>query len=395
MFKGFVMKFPFLIFIVVGVVAAQSSLPKRDIPTIAKAANGSVVSIVMSDKGGKPISQGSGFLVTKDGLILTNYHVIETGSSAVVKLPDGAFFLVDGVVASDKTRDIAVIQAHGQNFQTLTLGNSDQIQVGEEIVAIGNPLSLESTVSNGIVSGIRTDERPRIKVLQVTAPISPGSSGGPLFNMAGEVIGITTMYLQGGENLNFAVPINDAKRLLLEKSAKLQDLPNEIEPGEEQTHKQDGSALTPRASLQDTLQWMHNSLLDQGVVPSIDFVSSTELIEFSGCHVRFAYSIHYDSGGTDKTVREDYSFNLGDMDPETIIFAKFPENKYPDVPNDDGAFRATTINYSKKVLLKTADGKLEHTDSFPTWFFYPGYGARFAEAFRHAVTLCGGKPSTF
>jgi Trypsin-like peptidase domain len=102
--------------------------------------------------------------------------------------------------------------------------------VGEEVVAIGNPLSLESTVSNGIVSGIRTVEGKGGKFLQITTSISPGSSGGPLFNMTGEVVGITTLYLEGGENLNFAIPINDVKRLLLTGVSKLQDLPNEIEP---------------------------------------------------------------------------------------------------------------------------------------------------------------------
>ena len=187
----------------VGVAAAQSAPPRRDIPAIAKAANGAIVSIVMSDKDSHAIAQGSGFLISNDGVILTNYHVIAEGSSAVVKLPDGTLYVVDGVLASDKVRDVAIIKAHGSNFRTLTLGNSDQLQVGEEVVAIGNPLSLESTVSNGIVSGIRTVEEQGGKFLQVTTPISPGSSGGPLFNMAGEVVGITTMYLKGGENLNF------------------------------------------------------------------------------------------------------------------------------------------------------------------------------------------------
>ncbi len=106
-------------------------------------------------KDSHPLAQGSGFLVSKDGLVVTNYHVIAEGSSAVVKLPDGAFYVVDGLVASDKVRDIAVIKTHGTNFRTLTLGNSDRLQVGQEVVAIGNPISLESTVSNGIVSGIR------------------------------------------------------------------------------------------------------------------------------------------------------------------------------------------------------------------------------------------------
>jgi S1-C subfamily serine protease len=225
---------------------AQSAptIKRKDIPTIAKSANGAIVSIVMSDKDGKPIAQGTGFLVSKDGLIVTNYHVIAEGNSAVVKFPEGAFYVIDGVLASDKTRDIAVIKAHGQNFRTLALGDSDRVRVGDEVVAIGNPLSLESTVSNGIVSGMRTVREEGGKFLQTTAPISPGSSGGPLFNMTGEVVGVTTMYLKGGENLNFAIPINDAKRLLRTDSSKLNDFPNE----QAQTPAKDSTASVPVAA---------------------------------------------------------------------------------------------------------------------------------------------------
>jgi hypothetical protein len=229
------MNIPLLIALMAAFVGPQTAPPRRDIPAIAKAANGAIVTIVMSDKDGHVIAQASGFLISKDGRIVTNYHVIEHGSSAIIKLPDGAFFVVDGVLAFDKARDVAVIKAHGENFRTLTLGNSDRLQVGEEVVAIGNPLSLESTVSNGIVSGIRTVEEEGGKFLQVTTPISPGSSGGPLFNMAGEVVGITTLKIKGGENLNFAIPINEAKHLLLTQSAKAQNFPNEPESVKAQT----------------------------------------------------------------------------------------------------------------------------------------------------------------
>lgn len=229
------MTIPLLIGLMAALAAAQSAPPRKDIPAIARAANGAVVSIIMSDKDGRPTAQGSGFVVSKDGRIVTNYHVIKDGKSAIVKLPDGAFFVVDGVLAVDKDRDIAIIKAHGENFRTVNLGDSGRVQVGDEVVAIGNPLSLESTVSNGIVSGMRTVGEEGGRFLQITAPISPGSSGGPLFNTAGEVVGITTSGLKGGENLNFAIPINDAKGLLLTRFSKIQDLPNETKPVKAQT----------------------------------------------------------------------------------------------------------------------------------------------------------------
>src|SRR6202167_1893426 len=228
-----------------------------DIPAISREAKGSIVSIVMSDKDGHPIAQGSGFLVTKNGRVVTNYHVIKNGASAVIKLPDGAFFAIDGVLAFDKGHDVAFIKSHGGNFQTVPLGHSDRLQVGEEVVAIGSPLSLESTVSNGIVSGIRSDDGRRL--LQITAPISHGSSGGPLFNLAGEVVGITTAALVGGENLNFAVPIDDVKKLLALPAAQaLVAFPNEPEPPavrQEAAAPADGSP-----SLEDAQQWMKDNV---------------------------------------------------------------------------------------------------------------------------------------
>lgn len=209
------------------VLATGQSAPlRKDIPSIAKAANGAIVTIVMASDE-KPIARGTGFLVRSDGVILTNYHVIAKGNVAVVKFADGTVLPVDGVVATDKFHDLAALKIHSKTFQTLTLGNSDQVQVGEEVVAIGNPLGLDLTVSNGIVSGIRTDEKEEGKLLQITAPISHGSSGGPMFNMVGEVVGINAMFLEGGESLNFAIPVNDAKNLLQNQSAQLQQFPNE------------------------------------------------------------------------------------------------------------------------------------------------------------------------
>ena len=283
-----------MMILVVGLVsvgtAAQSVPVRKDIPSIAKTANGSIVSIVMSDKEGKPLGQGSGFVVSADGSIITNYHVIAEGVSAVAKFPDGAFYLINGVVASDKDRDVAIVKAQGHNFRPLKLGNSDRVQVGEEVVAIGNPLSLESTVSNGIVSGIRSIKEEGGKYLQITAPISPGSSGGPLFSMAGEVIGITTLYLKGGENLNFAIPINDAKQLLRSDSSRVQSFPNEPErpalsagsPPKPETHDGDASSARKRTMCITEVATNSGSRI-QPVLPC-QFFASLPVVLSSGDH---------------------------------------------------------------------------------------------------------------
>jgi S1-C subfamily serine protease len=274
------MKYMAAVLLLVAAMSAQNAPTTNkgrhlNIPAISREANGAVVSIVMADNKGQPIAQGSGFVVTKNGLIVTNYHVIKNGTSAVIKLLDGSFFTVDGVLAFDKNSDVAVIKAHGINFKAVALGDSDRLQIGEEVVAIGSPLSLESTVSNGIVSGIRTEalqasgslldqvtapERER-KLVQITAPISHGSSGGPLFNMAGEVVGITSSALIGGENLNFAVPINDVKPMLAARLSKASAFPDEPEEATKSATSTEGAPSDNSApSLAETEKWMADAI---------------------------------------------------------------------------------------------------------------------------------------
>jgi hypothetical protein len=193
--------------------------PEKSIPAIARDAGKAVVLVVASDSSGTKISQGSGFIVSPVGKVATNFHVIKGCSSAIVKFTDGAFYQVAGVFATDPTKDIAIlkIETSAKQFPFLVLADSDQAQVGEHVVAIGSPLALlgltrdadistESTVSDGIISGNREWEGHGISVLQTTAPISHGSSGGALLNLQGQVLGITSMMMGEGQNINFAVP---------------------------------------------------------------------------------------------------------------------------------------------------------------------------------------------
>jgi hypothetical protein len=378
----------FLVCLFAGTVAAQSAPRRKDIPAIAKAANGSIVSIVMSDKDGKPIAQGSGFLVRKDGVIVTNYHVISEGRSAIVKFPDGAFYVVDGVLASDKARDVAVIKAQGENFRALTFGNSDRLQVGEEVVAIGNPLSLESTVSSGIISGIRTIKEEGGKFLQITAPISPGSSGGPLFNMAGEVIGITTLYLKGGENLNFAIPVNDAKRLLSNQSTKLQKLPDEERAPEESPQG---------ASVSEILTWiaLHFETLTFKDYNQTDTYTTDTHISFSGCQVTVKGYTHpptNDQHNLGDSILTDGPFNLGDFNPNGIRLESF--NALADGSN---SFRLRLFSVQPflftEVLGGTTIPSIREPDAhnFSLLFTTKDMAERQQKAWHTAITLCGGK----
>jgi Trypsin-like peptidase domain len=391
-----------LIFVLAGVAAAQTAPPqakskaddidlsaglvpkspaRKDIPTIARTANGAIVTIVMAAND-KPIAQGTGFLVSADGVIVTNYHVIEEGNVAIVKFPDGTILHVDGVLAADRVRDLAVIKIHGKTFRTLTLGNSERVQVGEEVVAIGNPLSLESTVSNGIVSGVRTDKAG--KFLQITAPFTHGSSGGPLFNMTGEVIGITTLVYEGVGQLNFAIPVNDAKRLLLTRSSKLQSLPNE-EPQAQTPRTPPSYAPSPSTSdLKDVLQWMQNSSPEGETIGASKL--HIKLTDFNGCHVHF--SIETISYG-ETTSNVEYFFNLSDMDPTSIDVYLSPYNYSID-------FIPMTTNKREKISKKVNGVMKGYQPYLLGISFSSTQGSkRFANAFLHAVELCGGKPSTF
>ena len=156
---------------------------------------------------------GTGFYIKSTGLLLTNFHVIEGAEQVGVKLPpDGATYKAHKVKGYDLTNDLAILEVETGAVKPVTLGNSDEAYVGEPITVISNPGGLEQTVSNGLLSGIR-DFNGR-KLLQISAPISPGSSGAPVFNERGEVIGVVVAYLPFGQNLNFAIPINYAKPLL-------------------------------------------------------------------------------------------------------------------------------------------------------------------------------------
>lgn len=172
----------------------------------------SVVSIEVRDESGKTVKTGTGFIASPDGRIVTSYHVIQGGHAVFVKLATGAFFEADGLVAMDVDADIAILKVPGNGLPVLAFADSDKVLIGQSVIAMGSPLGLGDSVSSGVVSAIGEDSGR--KWFQATATVSPGSSGAPLVDSSGQVLGILTLKADGGRNPNFIVPSNSVKVLL-------------------------------------------------------------------------------------------------------------------------------------------------------------------------------------
>ena len=196
------------------IILLNVSLSYANIPEIVLNQKRAVVTVYVNDKDGKHISTGSGFIIGSNGIIVTNYHVISkcmvANNTLIVKMENGAFFPLTKIVNYDEENDVAVFKVDGKELPTVNLAKNYKPKQGESIVVIGSPLGLETTVSDGIISSIRGKDG----IIQITAPVSPGSSGSPVFNSKGEVVGVATFLIEGGQNLNFSIPVKHVEDLL-------------------------------------------------------------------------------------------------------------------------------------------------------------------------------------
>lgn len=196
-----------------------------EIPQVVESVAPSVVCVIVRTQRGDAEGVGSGVIMTEDGYVFTNAHVVQGGTEFEIVLNDGSYHKAKVVGFDDRT-DLAVLKINASGLTSAIFGDSDKVKVGETVIAIGNPYGLEfsNTVTNGIISAIRKDillNNQRMSLLQTNAQINPGNSGGPLVNMYGQVIGITSLKIlsAGGttsEGLGFAIPINTAKPILEE-----------------------------------------------------------------------------------------------------------------------------------------------------------------------------------
>jgi len=173
----------------------------------------SVVVVSFSDRDGKTLGIGSGFIIREDGLIATNLHVIGEARPISVRTIDGQTFPVESIFANEKSQDLAILKIAASGLTALELGDSDSLVQGQPVVAIGNPQGLEHSVVAGVVSGLRKDVEG-MSMIQLAIPIEPGNSGGPLVDLSGKVHGLLTLKSLVTDNLGYAVTINSLKPLL-------------------------------------------------------------------------------------------------------------------------------------------------------------------------------------
>ncbi|MFZ1701300.1 MAG: trypsin-like peptidase domain-containing protein [Pyrinomonadaceae bacterium] len=218
----------FFLFVCFVSFAGISSAQGDFLPELVKRIKPSAVAIETFDANGATIARGSGFFVAADRII-TNRHVIERSTRVQVHLHDGRKFPVKGVLAVDGEGDLALLQVELPRGVAVPLPIvRAEPQEGESIVVIGNPYGLEGSVSNGIVSAVR-EISGYGKIIQITASISPGSSGSPVVNMAGQVIGVATLQAAEGQNLNFAVPAERISQLKITDVQSFSSLASEAQ----------------------------------------------------------------------------------------------------------------------------------------------------------------------
>jgi len=181
-------------------ILRTTDLCANDIPEIVRKVKPAVVEIITADSHGN-MSTGTGFFITSEGLLLTNYHVIKDARTVGARTPSGAYYPFSGEWTRLPNVDIAMLKFNGNDVSYLQLDSSVQVEEGQRVLVIGSPEGLEGTVSDGLVAAIRQNGQ----YIQITAPISHGSSGSPVLNEQGQVIGVATSMLVDGQNLNFAI----------------------------------------------------------------------------------------------------------------------------------------------------------------------------------------------
>jgi hypothetical protein len=380
------------------------SLFGRAVHTTAEVAKKVAMSVVVIQ--GKTDSGqvlGSGFIVSNDGKIVTNLHVIREMKAATVQLANGETFDSVSVLATDERRDLAVVKVSGFNLPVLDLEDSDIATVGEPVVVVGSPRGLDGTVTAGIVSSIR-DTGEGFKVIQTDAAVNPGNSGGPLVNSKGQAIGVVSFKLRSTEGLNFAIPINYVRGLLnnLHEVMTLEQMRQRL------------SAVTPQGgttgpTISETLDWLREKIplgivrytmrlsgfdyrtTDQGTIWSLD-----------SCSVVLGETARLNGDYSSATMYFKYTVPLGTLVENSVVQAENPSFlKGTYVSGDRWGYNVILRSKTNEIYrTKSIDmpGQaptlprmapiVENTNAFWLTFGDEALAQRVLQAFNHAAELC-------
>src|SRR5208282_6088460 len=237
--------------------ASRSARAALDPSEIFARARSSVVVIVASDKNDEREALGSGFIVSR-GKIATNHHVLEGMNRAYAVFSDGDVRQISEVVADSAEQDLTVLGVETRERSPLPLGDELSLQQGDSVYALGAPKGLELTFTNGIVSSFRKSNAQFL--IQTTAPIAPGSNGGPLFDRAGRVVGVTTSMISDAPGIYFSVGIGELRRLLRTPQGVALPFEEWVKQHANQSPSAslDAGAPNQGPSLKETVSWMEN-----------------------------------------------------------------------------------------------------------------------------------------
>lgn len=365
------------------VTTAQEILPE-----LVRRVKPSVVVINVLDEQSKPFAMGSGFCIAP-GFIVTNYHVIQKSSRFKVKLANGDTHDVQRIAATDELNDLAILETGLPASKLLPLPLSPSLpQEGERVFVISNPRGLQGTISDGIVSSIRRFASGRLLV-QMTAAISPGSSGGAVINLRGQVIGVAVGGLENGQSLNFMIPAINIATLsgTLAISA--------TSPSPPSSPNVDPTYSSPE--LKEVLEWISGKLtseykfgLPTGFNDSV--TKNFEPVSFDNC--RLVWRVTGTTGR--KSFPIEYAVNLSDLDPSAIEVKQYN----PDM----GPWSVVMRTYNSKPVTSTTFFDDQKRPQPPIMYEAISIGInrhnyelaqRMAKAFSRAITLCGGKKELF
>jgi S1-C subfamily serine protease len=334
---------------------------------VAKDTLPSVVMIRVQDTKGKPMKFGSGFFVKPD-VLATNFHVISGGASAVVtQIGNSTVFQVDWIIGVDQENDLALLKVKGLSGRPLRLGNSKHVEIGEDVFVLGNPQGLEGTISTGILSARGLRQIGKENLLQITAPISSGSSGGPVVNARGEVIGIAVASLAKGQNLNFAVPV-----ALL---ADLLDRPHQLLGFAEILSEQQDSPNS-KPTFDETANWLTEVL--KGRSHQYGNLKYTTMdLTFSGCEMTFVEGVQPARG---ERWRSQFKASLKD-------FVEIYEAA-ADSTNGSGGLLQLSLKPQTVLVYRSLDDSYRRINNIKIPISDSSLGERVVKASNHLSTFC-------